>query len=79
MGNYQKRREGNSLALGSMPRFILMVDLPGVIRHLCACSLITNQTLLWAEARKNALASLAAVCTTVGVVTTDNPAGLFIP
>ena len=65
--NSQQARVGNSLALGSMPRFLLTVALGDVVKQLCTCALITDKTLPWAEARKNALAALALVCTTVGI------------
>lgn len=65
--NNQQARVGNALALGSMPRFLLTVSLADVVKQLCSCALITEKTLQWAEARKNALAALALVCTTVGI------------
>jgi hypothetical protein len=73
----QEARVGNALALGSMPDFVLKVDLSGVVQNLCQCALITPKTLQWAEARKNALAALAMVCTTVSIVG-GSSAGIFL-
>ena len=44
-GGDQMRVAGNALALGSMPRFLLTVSLPEVIKQLCSCALITDKTL----------------------------------
>ena len=65
--NNQQSRTGNALALGSMPKWILAANLSGAVHHLCTCAEITQSTAQWAEARKNALAALAQVITTVGV------------
>ena len=76
-GALQEARVGNALALGSMPDFILKVDLNGVMQALCQCALITPKTLQWAEARKNALSALAMVCTTVGIIQSSS-SGLLV-
>jgi len=76
IGNNQQGRVGNALLLGSMPRFILMVDLPSVVHHLCTCAAISDKTLQWAESRKNALASLATLCSTV-CIARPNSQGTF--
>lgn len=65
--NHQQARIGNALALGSMPRFLLTVSLDEIVQQLCSCAMITEKTLQWAESRKNALAALALVCSTVGI------------
>lgn len=69
--NNQQARIGNALALGSMPRFLLTVSLAEVIQQLCTCATITEKTLQWAEARKNGLAALALVCSTVGIASSS--------
>lgn len=74
--NNQQARVGNALALGSMPRFLLIVSLDEVIQQLCTCALITDKTLQWAESRKNALTALAQVCNTVGIA--PSSPGIFI-
>lgn len=63
----QQARVGNALALGSMPRVLLAVSLPQVVKQLCVCARITDKTFQWAESRKNALTALSLVCSTVGI------------
>lgn len=65
--NNQQARVGNALALGSMPRVLLAVSLPQVVKQLCVCARITDKTFQWAESRKNALTALSLVCSTVGI------------
>ena len=66
-GNHQQARMGNSLAVGLMPKTLLTADPAGVVQHLCLCARITEKTVQWAEARKNALGALAQVSLTVGI------------
>lgn len=68
MANNQQARIGNALALGSMPRFVLVSNVSAVVENLCLCALITEKTAQWAESRKSSLTSLASVCSTVGLV-----------
>ena len=74
-GTHQQARMGNALALGSMPVFILKPALADVVRHLCLCASITEKTVQWAEARKNALGALAQLTSTVGI-SPSNPGSM---
>lgn len=66
-GTNQQARMGNALAVGSMPVFILLTDLPAVVERLRLCAAISDKTVQWAEARKNALWALSQVASTIGV------------
>jgi tubulin-specific chaperone D len=73
----QQARMGNSLALGSMPKFMLAGNLSRVINNLCQVAEITESTLQWAESRKNALSALAQITVTVGIADPGISFGIF--
>ena len=73
-GNNQQARMGNALAVGSMPTFVLLADIPAVVQQLRLCATISDKTGQWAEARKNALWALSQVASTVGVSSSNSGA-----
>ncbi|NXA51624.1 TBCD protein, partial [Nothocercus julius] len=60
-------RCGFSLALGSLPRFLLKGRLQQVLEGLKKVTLISHADVSFAEARRDALIAIAKVCQTVGV------------
>lgn len=52
---------------GSLPKFVLSEHLETVISSLMKCSRVTEGTQKWAEARRDAVLGLTAVCRTLGV------------
>ncbi|CAG9559959.1 unnamed protein product [Danaus chrysippus] len=60
-------RMGYSRALGSLPKFVLLESLQLVIKSLIQCTKVTDATMKWAEARRDAVLGLTDVCQTVGL------------
>ncbi|VVD01854.1 unnamed protein product [Leptidea sinapis] len=61
-------RMGFSRAVGSLPKFVLHDHLELVIRSLIGCTKVTEQTMQWAEARRDAVLGLTDICQTMGVL-----------
>ncbi|XP_054268345.1 tubulin-specific chaperone D-like [Macrosteles quadrilineatus] len=55
-------RMGYTLALGSLPPFMLHGFLPTVVQSLVKCSKITQESVKWAESRAAALKALSSIC-----------------
>ncbi|XP_064378527.1 tubulin-specific chaperone D [Dromaius novaehollandiae] len=60
-------RCGFSLALGSLPRFLLKGRLQQVLEGLKKVTVVSHADVSFAEARRDALIAIAKVCQTVGV------------
>lgn len=58
-------RMGHSLALGALPKFMLKNNLNHIITSLDKCTVITMETLKWAESRRDAIKALTAICVTL--------------
>ncbi|XP_015590028.1 tubulin-specific chaperone D [Cephus cinctus] len=63
----QMIRIGFAQAIGHFPLFILKTRIKDIVQALIMCSHITDDTLKWAESRKEALQSLKMVLQTLGV------------
>ncbi|XP_060524658.1 tubulin-specific chaperone D [Cylas formicarius] len=63
--NKQSARMGHALALGSLPRFILLQNFEAVIDALTESSKITPATLKWAESRRDAVKALTMISSTM--------------
>lgn len=57
---------------GHFPLFIFQNRKEDIIQALIKCSCITEETLSWAESRKEALHSLTMVLTTLGIKNSGN-------
>ncbi|XP_060577597.1 tubulin-specific chaperone D-like [Ruditapes philippinarum] len=60
-------RQGHSLALGALPKFMLVGKLRPVLGGLIQATQITEKEEKWAEGRRDALKAITCVCNTVGV------------
>lgn len=58
----QVTRMGYALALGAIPAFMLRPHLDDVINSLISTTVITLDTLKWAESRRDAVKALTSVC-----------------
>lgn len=58
-------RMGHALALGSMPSFMLKNHLNEIISYLIKSTVITIETLKWAEGRRDSIKALTAICVTL--------------
>lgn len=56
---------GHALALGSLPKFMLQGHLEKVVSSLVKSTIITHETLKWAESRRDATKALCSVCVTM--------------
>lgn len=61
-------RMGHARALGLLPKFVLLENLPRIMQALIHCTKITGPTSKWAESRRDAVIGLTAVCQTLGIV-----------
>ncbi|XP_048512674.1 tubulin-specific chaperone D [Athalia rosae] len=65
--NNRINRMGFAQAIGYFPLFILRERAKDMIQALVKCTHISEQTLKWAESRREAFHSLTMVCQTLGV------------
>ncbi|XP_052740499.1 tubulin-specific chaperone D [Bicyclus anynana] len=65
--NGQFLRMGYARALGALPKFVLAEQMQLVIQSLIDCTKVTEVTLTWAEARRDAVVGLTEVCQTLGL------------
>ncbi|XP_043272300.1 tubulin-specific chaperone D [Venturia canescens] len=70
--NHQAVRIGFAQAIGHFPVFMLRERVEDFIESLIKCTHITEETLLWAESRKEALNSLTMTYQTLGVKNADS-------
>lgn len=56
-----------SLFKGHFPLFVIRERVKNIIETLIACTRISENTLKWAESRKEALHSLIMICQTLGI------------
>ncbi|CAH0407276.1 unnamed protein product [Chilo suppressalis] len=61
-------RMGYSRAVGSLPKSVLSEQLPLIIQSLIDCAKVSENTLKWAEGRRDAVIGLTEVCHTQGIV-----------
>ena len=64
-------RIGFAQAIGYFPLFVIRERVQDVIKALMKCTEISENTLKWAESRKEAIHALIMVCQTLGVKETD--------
>lgn len=67
----ERSRQGHSLALASLPKFMFEGRVTSVITALQQSSQITTDTVDWAEARRDAIVALSKVIITVGFASND--------
>lgn len=63
----QTNRVGFAQAIGHFPEPVLKEKGEDIFRKLMECYVITRNTLLWAEARKETMNSLKKICETLGL------------
>lgn len=63
--NIQIIRMGHSLALGSLPAFMLKSHVGEVIDGLIESTVITRATHKWAESRRDSIKALTSICVTL--------------
>ncbi|CAH1795099.1 unnamed protein product, partial [Owenia fusiformis] len=77
-GNVEISRQGISKAIGSLPRFMLTGKLKAVLTGLVQVTTARNKAeQSWAEARRDAVTSLANVCLTVGIEKNGSPSDVL--
>ncbi|CAL7948916.1 unnamed protein product [Xylocopa violacea] len=69
--NNQLVRIGFAQAIGYFPLFIICERVKDIIETLIKCTQISENTLKWAESRKEAIHALIMVCKTLGVKQAD--------
>ncbi|XP_041362453.1 tubulin-specific chaperone D-like [Gigantopelta aegis] len=65
--NMKTSRQGYSLALGSLPKFMLHGQLEKVLTGLIQAATISESYVSWAETRRDALKAITSIIRTVGV------------
>ncbi|CAH0559200.1 unnamed protein product [Brassicogethes aeneus] len=63
--NEEVNRMGTALALGVLPKFMLLSNLDFVVKSLIKSTEINQTTLKWAESRRDAVKALTAICATM--------------
>ncbi|OAD56648.1 Tubulin-specific chaperone D [Eufriesea mexicana] len=69
--NNQLVRIGFAQAIGYFPLFIICERVKDIIEALIKCTEISENTLKWAESRKEAIHALIMICQTLGVKEAD--------
>ncbi|XP_017771538.1 PREDICTED: tubulin-specific chaperone D [Nicrophorus vespilloides] len=63
--NVQVVRMGHSLALGSLPAFMLFPHIHEILQSLLDAAVINAATVKWAESRRDAIKALTSICVTL--------------
>lgn len=58
-------RMGHCLALGALPKFVVEDHVDEIVNSLLNCCSISNETLKWAESRRDAIKALISLATTL--------------